>query len=476
MNNIFFSKFTNSLVKPNRNFITFLVLFFLLCVFQINNNSVLQNCFADTASSEKEKKLSDTANKISSFVNDSTFVVVHINLTNIDLQAQRKYLTKIINRVTELPDNDDNFKKNVLNETNKLFDRIFPAINNIVVDLTNHAGLSDLYLVGNLINLDETNDTNLQTVFFLAIPNNLKDLSDKNIAARQKIERILKFVSNQAELSETNLAAKNDLLLYPLLPIINSPDNPDIHDNGINALQDAANQENENENFETENETENNLNKKNITVMNENYFRNYINKFSATKNPFLTDALKHFDNDLIKIVFLFSKPIKTFLVSLSIDNSNSPQVTNLIKYIINQINYVSIGIDPVKFRVHAAAQAKSASSAEQIQNGISGLIDLGVTFINTFVNANISLVGFSDKLSPVFSFAIEVLRGTAHFFIPATDKNNLIWNYEIIPEKTSPEFAAYCVYCACIVCELFEIDCEKKYDKWQKEIKPLLAL
>jgi hypothetical protein len=110
----------------------------------------LRNCYAGESSTNNAP---DTAlEKIAPLVNDLTFVIAYINLTEIDLKLLRKELTKFISRASEISEIDKKLKGRILSAGEKLFNEIFPVADNFITDLTVQAGLSELYFVGTLFN------------------------------------------------------------------------------------------------------------------------------------------------------------------------------------------------------------------------------------------------------------------------------------------------------------------------------------
>ncbi|MDR2761034.1 MAG: hypothetical protein LBB88_00350 [Planctomycetaceae bacterium] len=471
MLNKFFTDTKCQSSKLNR-IIVFVVMILFICTNQIVKFD-LQVCFADKLS---EGVSSAVANKIAPIVNESTFIVVHINLKDINLKTIREQFNKVSKRIVETEGFDDKLKKNTLNESQKLLDELFPLVDKVIFDLTTNAGLSELYLVGNLINSDdEKEDKKLYPIFFLAVPYDTKDMSDKNIIVRQKIERIFRFVSKSVvELREVNLLTKGNLLLYPLMSTDdNSDDSTGLIKSKPNLNGIIEEIEADISNDDNENPTE-----KPRQIVSEEKLKKYIDKFSATKNPYLEDAFKNCEGDLIKIIFLFSNPVKTFLTQISSLDFSDIQVVNMSRYIINQIDYSSIGIDVNKFRLQVIAKAKSVAAAKRVQGGLSGLIDLGITYVNTTTGVAFAVggVGVSDKIFPLITLTLEIIRGTANFAIPNCDKDKLTWNYEINPEKMSPDVLAATVIVSCFVGIVLENYGEKLLDKWQKEIRPFLLL
>ncbi|MDR1486266.1 MAG: hypothetical protein LBT09_15795 [Planctomycetaceae bacterium] len=480
--NKFFARFIPQ--KTNKSTPITTTIFFVTIILVniiLTGDFLLQKCYANESNTKNISNAS--ANKIVPFVNDSTFVIAHINLAEIDLKVLRKSLTKFTNRITQLSGTDKQWKNRFLAETEKLFNTIFPVLDSVVIDLAVNAELQEVYLVGTLVNFDnntgknvdddidgdsKNTDGNLEPIFFLAVPHNIKNLSDKNIAARQKIEMIFRFISRQFKLCETHLHAKNDLLLYPLLQDNkNSNNNDEQNETSIlqlsGELVDAQTQD-----------VDNGETSQNNRLFDEDAFKNFVNTFSATKNQYLADAFNCCENDWGKIIFLFGKPVQTFLTQYADNNADHQQVTNVFRYILGQINYLSVGIDPVKLRLHAVAKARNAMSAKQVQNGLSGLMDWGLTVSNTSVALAITFMDLSDKILPVVSFAFEVIRGTANFAVPVCNKDNLTWNYEINPEKISTEFAATVAVIACAASISVEEYLEHLFDKWKEEIKPIL--
>ncbi|MDR2643188.1 MAG: hypothetical protein LBC74_10380, partial [Planctomycetaceae bacterium] len=313
--------------------------------------------------------------------------------------------------------------------------------------------------------------------FFLAVPYKINDQTDKNIVIRQKIEWVFRFLSRKLNLLETKLLAKNDLLLYPILPDNNNSNNSEEQNSDEQNNVPTIEYIDEEVQYENVDDVEDEVsgNSKN-NVFDENLFKNYIDKFSATKNPYLVNAFKCSEGDFIKVVFLFGKPVKTFLLQLSAKEDENKQVTNIIRYITGQINYLSIGVDPLKSRLRAVAQAKNAASAKQVQNGLSGLTDWGVTFIDGSAAMFIAFSALPEEILPVISLVLEILRGVANYAIPACDKDNLKWNYEINPEKTSAEIAAGVVALACMLCIGTEESCTKLFAEWKEKMRPLLRI
>ncbi|MDR0391384.1 MAG: hypothetical protein LBH59_05730 [Planctomycetaceae bacterium] len=423
---------------------------------------LLQNSYANETETKNTSNV--LAEKISPIVNESTFAVAYINLKEINLKSIREQLTKLINRAGEIAKTNKRLNGKILAAGDTLLNEIFTTTDNIIIDLAINAGLSELYFVGALVKSGKNADGNLDTVFFLAVPHNMKDQSDKNIITRQKIEIIFRFLSRQANLLETNLLVKNDLLLYPILP--NNTDSNVLDKQDQNEIQITELDRIDEENIYDDEFVQNKF------IIDEDAFKNYVNKFSATKNPYLADAFQYCDSDLFKIVFLFGNPVKTFLTQFTVDNDNLPQITNVIRYIIGQINYLSVGIDPVKLRIHALAKARNPMSARQIQSGLSGLTDFIVKFNNMLFGALGDRFGLDETLLVLISFAAEVSRGVANFAIPNCDKDNLTWNYEINPDKIRAEIIASVIIFTCMVCINIEEDAEQFWEKWKNEITP----
>ncbi|MDR2168965.1 MAG: hypothetical protein LBP59_02370 [Planctomycetaceae bacterium] len=466
-NNCFFARYAQiQRTNFSRIFVVIFVTLFLFNIFPID--PIQQICVATTTGGKNTT--SQITGKISPLINDTTFFVAHINFAEIDLKLLRKQMMKLTNQT--LADHifgvhlvDEKSKKNVIDEAEKLFDEIFPALETILDDLVVKSGISDLYFAGALINLEDESGKRLEPVFYAAIPHNLNDKSNKNIAAIPKIENILKFIAKNIGLAETNIIIKNNLLIYPLLTD-NKNDDLSKLDNDLKIINDKFTVI-KNKNL---NNNENNQANQNI----DEQFKNYIINFSATKNLYLDAAFKSCEDDLIQVVFLFGKPFKKYLPQIASLLNHNEQLTNIIQFITGQINYLSISADPAKLRFRAIAKAKSAASAKHVQNGLSGIIDLGVTFANSSASAVIMFAGLKERTSDLISFPLEILRGLANFAVPVCDNDNLKWNYEINPEKILGEYVFVIIVFSCITAMTFENEYEELFDKWKTEIRPLL--
>lgn len=342
------------------------------------------------------KDAEELVRRITPWVNESTCLIGHVDLDGVDPDKLAERALVHLKRSLELFSFDETSMQRTLEEGGKALEIAMSGFRKEFLNLREQTGVDDFYILGMADG----------SGFFPILPVPMAGRSDSQKQALR--EQMLQWDENFL------CVEKGDFLFFGL------PDNVVFHKNEDEEDKDEETGPNRQERFQT-----------------------LIETFVPSEVPDLVEAFSSRQDDPCRFVLRLPKgydPIPALRILFHGDEMPD-QFLNAISFILGKARWLVLGIDPMKPELKLILQAKTRSNARQIAGALEGLIDLGVTAINS-IFLFISEEDFDEIKYGLLPLMLEIARGSMRTLLPVREEDRLVWTLDLSPEKMSFESAA----------------------------------
>ena len=321
--------------------------------------------------------------QIAPLVDESTFMVAHIDLEAVDIDKLVDRATVYLQHSMKIANFDDDSIGRIMKEFKILIDNKGPSLKEPFEEFRTKTKLKDMFLVGSL--------AEQPLMFILAFP--IKDLTVEQVGA-------LNGFFDQIESPEELRLEKNGFLLF------GSPA-PGVY---IDVDEIAE------------------------------VLENQLDGFQPKAVPALVEAFTLRKDDPFKVAFIMPKGAAKMLKNL-IDNYDlevPPPVLGFLNYSTLKLKWGVIGVNPEQPEIQAVVKANTASAAKDVYRSLEGLIEYGVKSMQVAAG----FVPMDEKIKDGTALGIQFARGGMRMLLPTIDGDKLQWEVKLTPEMMSGEILA----------------------------------
>ena len=335
--------------------------------------------FATAISAKEPEKIVE---QIASLVDESTFMVAHLDLEAVDVDKLIDRATLYFRQMIKLSNSDDDSAR-IMKEFKKIIDEKGPMLTEPLEKFRKETGLKEAFCVGSL--------AEQPFMFILAFP--IKDLTAEQTEA---LNRYLDQIGSPREIR----LEKNGFLMFGGLA-------PGIYmdpDEIAEALE------------------------------------NQLDNFKPKAVPALLEAFALRKDDPLKAAFIMPKGAAKMLKNL-VDNYElevPAPIFGFLNYSTLKLKWAVVGFNPEQPEMQAVVKANSVSAAKDVYRSLEGLIEIGVKS----AQATAGFFQSSEKHKDGMALGIQFYRGVMRMCLPYVDDDKLIWEMKITPESLRPEIVA----------------------------------